>query len=231
MLKLTIVLFFTLFKLVFCLCPAGTIASFSNPSNCYLFVTNQSAFITAEGFCRQKSGHLTSISNAFDNMFLSQEANTYFHESTNADFWIGGTNELIPGSWSWMDGTSFIYADWEKGQPQNISNSNCISSSFSTALWTAEDCFKNKTFICLISEMASFSPTPPPTTTHKPYKCDDGWTLFKANNFCYKAFSNLSITWQNAENFCINNHSANLVSIHTSEENSFIAGKVKISEL
>uniref|UniRef100_A0A914Q5D5 C-type lectin domain-containing protein n=1 Tax=Panagrolaimus davidi TaxID=227884 RepID=A0A914Q5D5_9BILA len=155
-------------------------------------------------------------------MFLSQEAALAFHDSTETNFWIGGTNELIPGNWSWIDGTPFNYADWMKGQPENVSTSNCATSSFTNSLWTAEDCFKNKSFVCLIPSM-TVTTTTIRSTTHKPYKCEDGWTLFESSGFCYKAFTNMNMTWQDSEDFCITNNSAHLTSIHSKEENDFIA--------
>uniref|UniRef100_A0A914Y5Q3 C-type lectin domain-containing protein n=1 Tax=Panagrolaimus superbus TaxID=310955 RepID=A0A914Y5Q3_9BILA len=171
-------LLLTFIQICFSSCPTGTNASFTNPNNCYLFVSKKLEFITAEGYCRENGGHLTSISNAFDNMFLSQEAASNIKNNTEGDFWIGGTNELIPGTWTWMDGSPFTFTDWMKGQPENVSISNCAVSSILTSLWTAEDCFKSKTFVCLIPSLISTTTTTTTTTvkrttTHKPYKCEN----------------------------------------------------------
>uniref|UniRef100_A0AC34F4W6 C-type lectin domain-containing protein n=1 Tax=Panagrolaimus sp. ES5 TaxID=591445 RepID=A0AC34F4W6_9BILA len=116
-----------------------------------------------------------------------------------------------------------------KGQPENVPILNCAVSSITTSLWSAENCFRNKSFVCLIpSAIPSTTTTVKTTTTlrvttHKPYKCEDGWTLFKTSGFCYKAFSNMNLTWQDSEDFCIKNNSAHLASIHNQEENNFIA--------
>uniref|UniRef100_A0AC35FCQ4 C-type lectin domain-containing protein n=1 Tax=Panagrolaimus sp. PS1159 TaxID=55785 RepID=A0AC35FCQ4_9BILA len=127
------------------------IASFSNPNNCYLFVSNRSEFITAEGFCQQQGGHLTSIANAFDNMFLSQEAFSAFHDNEADNYWIGGTNELIPGEWSWIDGTLFNYADWMKVSIHDLKESVFVADlvrALSTRIYYPP-CFRHQCWIGL----------------------------------------------------------------------------------
>uniref|UniRef100_A0A914QKX6 C-type lectin domain-containing protein n=1 Tax=Panagrolaimus davidi TaxID=227884 RepID=A0A914QKX6_9BILA len=199
------------------------IASFSNPNNCYLFVQNRSEFITAEGFCQQQGGHLTSIANAFDNMFLSQEAFSAFHDNEADNYWIGGTNELIPGNWSWIDGTPFNYADWMKGQPENISAANAIAVSTTTALWIAENGYDKKPFVCLIPGLTATTASTISTTKH-PISCEKDWKYYENTGFCYKAFSNFNITWEDAEKYCYDNFNSHLVSIHDLKESVFVAG-------
>ena len=69
-----LVVLFSLLKIGLCICPNGTISSFSNPNNCYHIEITEKSFIVAESFCRdQFGGHLASVHNAFDNMFLSRK--------------------------------------------------------------------------------------------------------------------------------------------------------------
>jgi hypothetical protein len=215
------------FSFVSCLCPNGTVTSFTDSNNCYLFVSNKSEFIVAEGYCRQKGGHLASVSSAFVNMFLSSEADLHFSESTEADFWIGATNQLTPGNWSWLDGKPFVFTDWEKGQPENTSSSNCAASSTTSGLWTAEDCFKSKLFVCMIPAppptTTSTTTTPKPTTTTpQPPSCDLGWTYYDRTGYCYHAFSDYTYNWADAEHYC-GQYGSHLASIHSQLESDFVA--------
>jgi hypothetical protein len=231
-----ILFFFAFFQLCFCQCPNGTESSFTNPNNCYIFVANKSEFINAEGYCRQQGGHLASVTNAFDNMFLSSKASLYFLDSTDSDFWIGGTNELTPGIWSWIDGTSFTYTDWAQGQPANATALNCAASSITTSLWSAFDCFKTKPFACMIPAPATTTTIittttttkklPPTTTTKRIPTCENGWHSFDTTGFCYLPVISAGV-WQDAENYCVRNFNSHLVSIHSQLESDFVADLVR----
>uniref|UniRef100_A0A914R2W9 C-type lectin domain-containing protein n=1 Tax=Panagrolaimus davidi TaxID=227884 RepID=A0A914R2W9_9BILA len=144
-----------------------------------------------------------------DNVFLSGEASTFFTDSASADFWIGANKLFIPGNWSWSDETPWDFDDF--GKKDNISN--CGAVQLQTGKWIPANCLDVRPFSCLVNEAASV-----PTSTAKPTTCQPSWIYY--NGFCYKAFDNE--TWLNAQDRCkIDN--ANLTSIHTLEENLFIA--------
>uniref|UniRef100_A0A914PZY5 C-type lectin domain-containing protein n=1 Tax=Panagrolaimus davidi TaxID=227884 RepID=A0A914PZY5_9BILA len=144
-----------------------------------------------------------------DNVFLSGEASTFFTDS--ADFWIGANKLFIPDNWSWSDGTLWNFEDF--GKEDDISN--CGAVQLKNGNWIRVNCLDVKPFSCLVNEPAS---APTSTTTIKPTSCQPSWTYY--NGFCYKAFANE--TWLNAQDRCkVDN--ANLTSIHTLEENLFIA--------
>uniref|UniRef100_A0A914QW41 C-type lectin domain-containing protein n=1 Tax=Panagrolaimus davidi TaxID=227884 RepID=A0A914QW41_9BILA len=153
----------------------------------------------------------------FDNIFISGEASTFFADSASVDFWIGGNNLYKPGIWTWMDQTPFDFNDWDKGQPQNTSGNNCVAAQMQGGRWTADDCFIAKPFVCLTRD---FSPTTTPSaTTIRPKKCLDAWTFW--NESCYKVLENSN--WLDAEDRCKVDNGSHLVSIHSPEENLFVA--------
>uniref|UniRef100_A0A914P9G6 C-type lectin domain-containing protein n=1 Tax=Panagrolaimus davidi TaxID=227884 RepID=A0A914P9G6_9BILA len=122
-----------------------------------------------------------------------------------------------------MDKSSFSFNNWDKGQPQNTSNTNCGAIKFSYGKWIADDCLKLKPFICMAKVKQAPSPpltlattTPPP----KPKTCPESWTLSKLTGFCYKVYFNS--TWADAETLCVTQNS-HLASIHSIEEGLFIA--------
>uniref|UniRef100_A0A914QGK5 C-type lectin domain-containing protein n=1 Tax=Panagrolaimus davidi TaxID=227884 RepID=A0A914QGK5_9BILA len=209
--KLTLFIFFTFVPLLIKACPNGSIPFFTDPTLCFSFQTEKTNFIGAEEICIGLGGHLASVHSMYENVFVSEEAALTFTKSESDDFWIGANNFVALGNWTWMDGTPFDFKDWDKGQPQNTSNTNCASSANNYGQWKADECVELKPFVCLIK-------ISPLATTVKPKSCPTEWTLFQEH--CYKVFDNSN--WIEAERKCIN-ESAHLVSIHGLEEDQFVA--------
>uniref|UniRef100_A0AC34GC99 C-type lectin domain-containing protein n=1 Tax=Panagrolaimus sp. ES5 TaxID=591445 RepID=A0AC34GC99_9BILA len=169
--------------------------------------------MTAEGICEKLGGHLTSIHSMFENAFVGEQGSSLFTGSN--DFWTGANKLLKPGLWSWMDGTSFDFADWEKGQPKNFTNSNCGTIIMESNIWNSDDCNKKKPFVCMVKTSSS-----PATTTPKPIPktCPPSWTYYVVNGttgYCYKVFDNA--TWIDAEDSC-KVHGSHLASVHILDE-------------
>uniref|UniRef100_A0AC34FKJ6 C-type lectin domain-containing protein n=1 Tax=Panagrolaimus sp. ES5 TaxID=591445 RepID=A0AC34FKJ6_9BILA len=171
-------------------------------------------------------GHLVSIHDMFENLFLSEKAFKNFTDSTSGDFWIGANDLSTAGNWSWMDNTPFDFTDWDKGQPQNTSF--CGAMIMQHGKWITDDCYKEKPFICLVyvtSDPTTLPPTTPTTTTttttpSPPKSCEDSWTFYNFTQSCYKVSDNLN--WQDAEDRC-KIDGAHLASIHSFEEAEFVA--------
>uniref|UniRef100_A0A914PK57 C-type lectin domain-containing protein n=1 Tax=Panagrolaimus davidi TaxID=227884 RepID=A0A914PK57_9BILA len=194
-------------------CPNQSIPSYRNSSICYYLINTKTDFIDAEGICIGFGGHLTSVHDMFENLFLSEKAHTNF---TSDNFWFGANN--LEGNWSWMDNIPFDFSDWGKGEPQNISN--CGAVRIQDGKWITDDCFNAKPFICKAFVPPVLSTTTTKTTSTKPKICPPSWTFYKYTGFCYKVFDNA--TWQDAEKRC-NIDKANLASIHCFEESEFVA--------
>jgi hypothetical protein len=202
--------FFAFFETVFTACPNGSIASFSDPTKCFYFESQKLNWIAAEESCKNLGGHLASIHDMLDNVFLSGEANTFFTDSTSADFWIGANKLFIPGNWSWSDGTPWNFVDF--GKEDNISN--CGALQLQNGKWIPANCLDVKPFSCLVNLEASV-----PITTSKPTTCLDTWTYY--SGYCYRLFVDAS-TWLEAEDRC-KVDGAHLDSIHNEDENLFVA--------
>uniref|UniRef100_A0A914ZCI4 C-type lectin domain-containing protein n=1 Tax=Panagrolaimus superbus TaxID=310955 RepID=A0A914ZCI4_9BILA len=92
-----LILFACLFSFINASCPNG---SLEWQKSCYFFKNETIAFALAEVECVQISGHLVSIHDSFTDYLLAQKAETFFHESTMTDFWIGFTKMMPSGNWS-----------------------------------------------------------------------------------------------------------------------------------
>uniref|UniRef100_A0A914Z960 C-type lectin domain-containing protein n=1 Tax=Panagrolaimus superbus TaxID=310955 RepID=A0A914Z960_9BILA len=151
----------------------------------------------------------------YENVFINGEASNLF---PNGDFWIGANNLINFGTWSWIDGTPFDFKDWDKGEPNNITGNKCGAVRTQAGLWFADDCYKNKSFTCLMTTSPSSSTIQPfDTTTVTPKKCPISWTSY--NGFCYKVYENLN--WLDGEDRCKIDY-AHLASVHSLEEALFI---------
>ena len=71
-----------MFSVIFCIiflvfgsavapCPDGTVSSFSDKTLCYLFQTKPNYFLTAEKSCNNEGGHLVTINEVMDNVYLA----------------------------------------------------------------------------------------------------------------------------------------------------------------
>uniref|UniRef100_A0AC34F046 C-type lectin domain-containing protein n=1 Tax=Panagrolaimus sp. ES5 TaxID=591445 RepID=A0AC34F046_9BILA len=199
------------------LCPAE---SFEWQTSCYFFHLNSSGFAAAEATCVQNNnGHLCSIHDGFTNSLLAQEADIYFHESTVTDFWIGLTNLMPGGNWTWTDGTKFDFSAWDSSEPKNATGNNCVTLSLSNGLWKADDCFKLKPFVCKIDK--SFYE--PSTTSYPVYaNCTYPFTYFEPTHSCYGVGNWTDpLNWTQGEQYCLG-YNGHLTSIHSYQEQDFL---------
>lgn len=51
-------------------CPAGSLRG-STSTNCYKVIGSPTSFLEAQSICLSHNGNLTSISNAYENLFLA----------------------------------------------------------------------------------------------------------------------------------------------------------------
>ena len=63
--------------------------------------------------------------------FASQEEYNLAMQSIGSDalldvggLWIGATDEVVEGTWTWVTGEPFVFTLWETGQPDNSNNSD-----------------------------------------------------------------------------------------------------------
>ena len=75
------------------------------------------------------SGYLANITSADENDFVKTKI--------SADVWIGGSDEETEGMWKWMDGpeagSTFSYANWNAGEPNNVGNEDYAQFYFNSS--------------------------------------------------------------------------------------------------
>lgn len=89
--------------------PAGASV---NPQNGhpYLVYTDSLNWVDAKEFCKSLGGHLATISDAQEQTFVEQLAQTC---SERTNFWLGGYYDRNREIWKWVDGTPFTYTNWD----------------------------------------------------------------------------------------------------------------------
>jgi hypothetical protein len=188
-------------------CPKGSVIW---QNSCYTFMSEVTGFADAENECIQKGGHLTSIHDGFTNAWISQEASKYFHESTVINFWIGLTDLINPGNWSWTDGTLMNFN--ETSFNKTLNGLDCISVTMANGQWQADDCFKAKPYVCKLTPI-----------------CPQPFLYFQPTHSCYgdpseRQFKN----WTMSENYCILK-GGHLASIHSPDEIAFLRSLIFFS--
>uniref|UniRef100_A0AC34F9S2 C-type lectin domain-containing protein n=1 Tax=Panagrolaimus sp. ES5 TaxID=591445 RepID=A0AC34F9S2_9BILA len=201
-------------------------------SNCYFFEHKNTAFIKAELFCNNLGGHLASVHDGFTNAFLAQYGILTFNNST-PNFWIGITDMINPGNWSWMDGSRYSFSEWRKNTNDKNVGEKCGTANVLDARWDIDECYNSNPFVCEVKEKNITIPISTTTTkrvgttttisssTNSPIKnCSSKeWVYFQG--YCY-FLTPTQPSWKSAENFCTKNKSSNLVSIHSADELLFV---------
>ena len=72
----------------------------------------------AEIYCKEKGGHLVTITSAEEDEFISnliidKHADGIYH------YWLGGTDEGTEKNWRWVTGEAWSYTNWDYEQPNN----------------------------------------------------------------------------------------------------------------
>ncbi|CAC5400511.1 MRC [Mytilus coruscus] len=183
---------------------------------CYGINNEMTDWATAESVCAQvQYGHLATINNVYTQLFLSSQI-----AGKSGHYWIGLTQGVNSTAMvSWTSGLPVSYTAWARSHTGNIDEDDmCVAmtTTHPIGLWETRNCTLQKTYIC---EYPREGYTKPTTTTVKPALCPSTWKEF--NGYCYKHENGIKRTWMKSRNFC-RERGADLVSIHSIEENKFV---------
>lgn len=104
--------------------------------HCYRVNFENLTFTAARDACRSAGGHLATISDVAENDFV--------RDVHDGEHWLGATDgraDTTPGAgtYSWVDGEAWSFADWEDEQP-NAYETNCPGQD------DESDCFEHCAF-------------------------------------------------------------------------------------
>ncbi len=119
----------------------------------YLFDSTARTWSNSESYCNSlsPSAHLTSVHDANENSFLS-----FLNPTSTAHRWLGATlirtstPQTSPFLYTWSDGSSYDYSNFQSGQPSDLrGTSNCLVVTNALAPeWVSVACSALRNGIC-----------------------------------------------------------------------------------
>ena len=121
--------------------PVGT----TSDGDAFVVCTDVSDWSSARLACQKIGGDLASIHNEEEQGIVSGGVQGV----TSA--WIGFTDSEQEGVWTWSDGTSSAYTNWNAIAPDDFGDGeDCAEVRIADALWNDRPCSNNKGRVCRI---------------------------------------------------------------------------------
>ncbi|XP_056005498.1 uncharacterized protein LOC130050218 isoform X3 [Ostrea edulis] len=110
--------------------------------HCYKRFPSKVIWSEALETCQANSGYLASIEDSGEMSYV----NGIFDGD---NFWIGGFDIMQEGTYIWSGTTlSWSYTHWRIGQPDNVTNHDCVSVFRGLSTWEDSDCNLINQFMC-----------------------------------------------------------------------------------
>ncbi|XP_073343240.1 C-type lectin domain family 4 member E-like isoform X2 [Pagrus major] len=115
-------------------------------TSCFFVSTEKKNWTSSRKDCIAKGADLVVIDSSGEQAFV----NWLLKSDENA--WIGLTDSVKKGTWTWVDETPVITTYWEAGQPNNYyGNQDCgevVERSSGVGVWNDEACSVEQLYIC-----------------------------------------------------------------------------------
>jgi hypothetical protein len=126
----------------------------------YLFCTTSQNWGSAQKVCTEEDSHLAIIDSQDENTFLT---NTGRSIQPGGSWWIGASDMLDEGKWTWVDGTQFWeghrctggpvlgrYHSWPPTDPNNhgADDGEDCGQLYDDGTWNDNKCITSLSFIC-----------------------------------------------------------------------------------
>uniref|UniRef100_A0A914W2M2 Uncharacterized protein n=1 Tax=Plectus sambesii TaxID=2011161 RepID=A0A914W2M2_9BILA len=121
-------------------------------------------WFSAEDYCTNTfvGAHLVSICSAFENANIMAIVASAKATPMAGPIWIGLNDIENPGNFQWTDESNCTYRNWQPGEPNTNSTTQCVSMlATGNGKWITGNCAVEQYFVC---EMVASSSTPAFTT-------------------------------------------------------------------
>uniref|UniRef100_H3A3R7 C-type lectin domain-containing protein n=1 Tax=Latimeria chalumnae TaxID=7897 RepID=H3A3R7_LATCH len=115
--------------------------------SCYLFSSSKLDWTTSESNCVSMGSHLVVINSADEQNFIVRNRKEFF--------WIGLSDIIVEGQWSWVDGSPYNLLFWSPGEPNDApQGEDCAMLDYQkatgslTATWNDAPCSRQFKWIC-----------------------------------------------------------------------------------
>ncbi|KAK3100720.1 hypothetical protein FSP39_024244 [Pinctada imbricata] len=189
-------------------------------NDCLLYVNTPKSWMDASTYCQTKGAFLASIPNVFEQTYVFLTINDP-SSSLKTAAWIGLSDQSHNGTYTWVNSIwSVTYTKWKANEPSRQPGENCVAMGID-GLWTDEQCASQKPFVCKITTaLPPLSPPPPLVQCH-----GSDWILHKDK--CYLFVVKTAVSFLDATIACTQ-HRANVVSIHSMDENQYLVSTLQI---
>ncbi|CAC5417505.1 unnamed protein product [Mytilus coruscus] len=121
-----------------------------NNGHCYFFGSSNTSWQAAENHCKRLRSHLVKINDVGENLWLK----TLMKELGSSDMWIGANDCGTEGQYKWVsDGSNVTYTDWDRLQPDDLNNEDCIElwdnyKTLKISHWNDNRCSSKFHYMC-----------------------------------------------------------------------------------
>ncbi|XP_051907364.1 macrophage mannose receptor 1 [Hippocampus zosterae] len=191
---------------------------------CYWMEETGRSWSDAKAFCKEQDAFLLHIGDIYEQAHF-----TVVLSGKTGLWWIGlrakgGTGGGV--QYIWENGYPLTFTHWDRNQPDN-GDGTCVAMTTGQVggFWDDKQCSEKFAFVCEKPRPditpPTEAPTPPPAQD-----CVASWTSKPNFRNCYRLFHNvdwsLKKSWGAAHEDCVA-RGANLVSIHSQEEEDFLS--------
>nr|UBK24431.1 CTL3 [Takifugu obscurus] len=114
--------------------------------SCYYVSTTTKSWKQSREFCTSRGGDLLIVNSGEEQAFV----NTLLKTDQNA--WMGLSDTVTEGNWTWVDGTRATTTYWQPGQPNSYGgNQDCgelLHDLSGAGQWNDDACTAEQTWVC-----------------------------------------------------------------------------------
>jgi len=138
----------------------------------------------------------------------SQQENDFIADLTDGRWvWLALAEATIGGGWAWSDGSALDYESWGPGYPTGEASANCMLTNDADGNWMDKRCDDANGLVCRAPAKPSCAPGAVPYGL----------------SACFWVDHRMRYDWKQAQELC-EQRGMKLASIHSRQENDFIAG-------
>jgi hypothetical protein len=72
----------------------------------------------------------------------------FLNSLVNAPLWIGYQDKASDGTWSWVDGSTTVYTNWDTSDKADQKQTDCVVLDSEEAKWRDVPCNEKHKFLC-----------------------------------------------------------------------------------
>ncbi len=117
---------------LFCGIAHADSAKLVNPANGHTYQRFDTVLTwdAAKNACAGLGGYLATVTTQAENDWIQDNITNGVRA-----IWVGGTDAVVEGTWSWINGESWHYTNWGSGEPNGGTSANCLRINYTNGQW------------------------------------------------------------------------------------------------